>query len=193
VALLAGFGLWKLVRRWPRFALGPLLVALLVFVYANANGRGDPIPGSFVTRARTIDPGSARNLPLRRVGAWVARHTEPAETLYVWGFEPLLYELAQRRPASRYVYNAPQRAPWSRQRARAELMQELEAAPPAAIVVERGDLHPGTAATETDSATELEQFPRLQEFLASRYDPAVRIGNFTIHLRRDVAARRPSG
>jgi len=192
VALLAGFGLWKLVRVGPRFALGALGVAALVWVFANANGLSDPVPGGFFTRARTLDAGSARNAPLRRVAAWVAARTEPSETLYVWGFEPLLYDLAQRRPASRYIYNAPQRAPWSRRRARPSLMEDLRAAPPAAILVEQGDLHPGTAATDTDSATELEKFPLLRAFLAEGYVQAARIDRFTIHLRRDVAARHPS-
>jgi hypothetical protein len=193
VALLAGWGLWKLVRVGPRFALGPLLVAALVWVFANANGLSDPVPGGFFTRARTLDTGASRNAPLRRVAAWVAARTEPSETLYVWGFEPLLYDLAERRPASRYIYNAPQRAPWSRRGARPALIEELQAAPPAAILVEQGDLHPGTAATDTDSATELEHFPRLRALLAEGYVQAARIDRFTIHLRRDVAARRPSG
>ncbi len=193
VALLAGWGLWKLALVGPRFALGPLLVAALVWLLANANGLSDPVPGGFFTRARTLDAGGARNAPLRRVAAWVAARTEPSETLYVWGFEPLLYDLAERLPASRYIYNAPQRAPWSRGLARPALMEELRAAPPAAILVEKGDLHPGTAASDTDSATALEHFPLLRALLTEDYVQAARIDRFTIHLRRDVAARRPNG
>jgi hypothetical protein len=192
VALLAGWGLWKLASRGWRFAAGPLAVAALVLLLANANGLSEPVSGGFFARARSFDTGSARNAPLRKVGAWVAEHTQPGERMFVWGFEPLLYQLADRRPASRYIYNAPQRAPWSRNDARAELMQELRELPPAAILVEHGDLHPGTAASDVDSATALERFPPLKQFLAEGYAPAARVDRFTIHLRKAAAASPPS-
>lgn len=192
LALLAGWGLWKLARVGRAFALGPVLVAALVWLLANANGLGEPLTGGLLERARHFDDGRARNATLRRVAAWVAARTREDDRIFVWGFEPLLYDLAGRRPASRYVYNAPQRAPWSRVAARATLMQELRAAPPAALLVEHGDLHPGTAASEVDSATELERFPLLRELLAEGYAPSARIDRFTIHLRQDVAARPPS-
>jgi hypothetical protein len=185
VALLASWGLWKLVVAGRRFAWGALLVALLVALLANANDRGNPVPGGFVARARRIDDGSARNAPLRKVAAWVRAHTREGDRIYVWGFEPLLYDLADRLPASRFVYNAPQRAPWSRFTARGELMRELQAWPPAVILVEHGDLHPGTAASEVDSATTLARFGRLRAFLGERYEPSGRIDRFTIHLRKD--------
>jgi hypothetical protein len=188
VALLAGWGLWKLASRSWRFAAGPLCVAALVWLLANANGLAEPVSGGLLARARSYDTGSARNAPLRRVAAWVSARTQPDERIFVWGFEPLLYQLAERRPASRYVYNAPQRAPWSRAAARAELMDELRAAQPAAILVEHGDLHPGTAASDVDSATALERFAPLRELLAERYAPAARVDRFTIHLRKDAAA-----
>lgn len=191
VALLAGWGLWKVVRAGRRFAWGALVVAALVLLLANANNRGSPVPGDFFARARRIDDGSARNAPLRKVAAWVRGHTREDERIYVWGFEPLLYDLADRQPASRFIYNAPQRAPWSRQAARDELMRELQASPPAVILVEHGDLHPGTAATEVDSATTLASFTRLRALLDERYAPSGRIDRFTIHLRKDEAATSP--
>jgi hypothetical protein len=191
VALLAGWGLWKVVRAGRRFAWGALVVAGLVLLLANANHRGSAVPGDFFTRARKLDDGSARNAPLRKVAAWVRGHTRDDDRIYVWGFEPLLYDLAGRRPASRFIYNAPQRAPWSRQPARDELMHELQASPPAVILVEHGDLHPGTAATEVDSATTLAGFTRLRALLDERYVPSGRIDRFTVHLRKDGEAPRP--
>jgi hypothetical protein len=188
VALLSGWGLWKLTRFGRRFALGPALLAALVLFYANANGLSEPISGGFFARARQVDAGVARNLPLRRAAAFVSTHTAADQPIFVWGFEPLLYELADRRPASRYIYNAPQRAPWSRDAARPLLMQELEAHPPAAILVERGDRHPGTAGSDGDSTAALAQFPQLREFLAAGYDEGATLERFTVHLRRGAAA-----
>ena len=72
----------------------------------------------------------------------------------------------------------------------AEVMWPMGAAP-AVILVEHGDLHPGTAATEVDSATTLASFTRLRALVDERYAPSGRIDRFTIHLRKDEAATSP--
>jgi hypothetical protein len=71
-------------------------------------------------------------------------------------------------------------------------MQELDASPPAVILVEHGDLHPGTAASEVDSATTLARFGRLRAFLGERYVPSGRIDRFTVHLRKDAGSSEAS-
>jgi hypothetical protein len=67
-------------------------------------------------------------------------------------------------------------------------MRDLLADPPAALLVEHGDVHPGTAGTDLDSAATLEHFPRLARFIAEHYDTGVRVEAFTIHLRRETPA-----
>jgi hypothetical protein len=183
-ALLAGWGLWKLVRVGRQRALGVAAVAVLVLLLANANGWQDPVPGGFVERVRAVQDGHASNAPNRRVAAWLAAHTAPDDAIYVWGFDPLIYDLARRRPASRFVYNAAQRAPWYRRRARAALMRDLRRTPPAAILVQRGDVEPGTAGTERDSAAELRHFPELAALIRDRYRLAETLAGFAVHLRR---------
>jgi hypothetical protein len=126
------------------------------------------------------------------VAAWVAAHTEPDDAIYVWGFQPMLYGLAERRPASRFVYNAPQRAAWYRTRGRPALMAELESDPPAAILVEAGDVHSGTTGNELDSRTMLARFPRLLRFLREGYGPGETVGSFTIHLRKASRGAPPA-
>lgn len=195
LSLLAGFGLWKLVLvPWGRsIALGPALLALLVFFTAHALGAHGVVPGGFLQRVRTVDAGYAYDAPLRRVAAFVRAHTRPDDAIYVFGFQPMLYDLAHRRPASRFIYNAPQRAPWFASRGRDALMRDLARDPPAAILVESGDVHPGTAGTSLDSATTLERFPRLARLLARDYDAGREIGSFRIHLRRHGPGRSPPG
>ena len=63
-------------------------------------------------------------------------------------------------------------------------MADLERDPPAAILVESGDVHSGTTGNELDSRAVLARFPRLQRFLRAGYEPAETVGRFTIHLRR---------
>jgi hypothetical protein len=183
LALLAGFGLWKLTRVGERIAFGVVLLALALVTLANANGLKEPVEGSLGERLRHFDDGRTYTQPLRGVADWIAGHTAPDDALYVWGFQPMLYPLSERRPASRYVYNAPQRAAWYAQHAKEALMAELEADPPEAIAVEQGDVHPGTTGNAQDSTAALEQFPRLRRFLEA-YEPAARLGAFTIYLRR---------
>lgn len=184
LALLAGWGLFKLTRLFERQAIGVAALAAALLAFTNSNGVTGAVSGGLLERIRRLDTGQAWNAPLRRVAAWLRVNTPDGAPIHVFGFQPVLYDLADRPPASRFIYDAPQRAPWYRARGRDLLMQDLAARPPAAILVEHGDVHPGTAGTSFDSATTLERFPRLAALIARDYDAGVRVESFTIHLRR---------
>jgi hypothetical protein len=187
LALLAGIGLYKLVLVGQRTGFGVLLLIVAIGWGANANGLRGPVPGRLFERVQVWDDGRAHNVETRRTAAWVAAHTAPDDSIYVWGFQPMLYGLAGRRPASRFIYNAPQRATWYGARARPQLLADLERDPPAAILVESGDLHPGTTGNDLDSREVLGRFPKLALFLAAGYGPGEAVGRFTIHLRKPQA------
>lgn len=188
LSLLAGVGLFKLARVQERRGLGVAALFVVLALLANSNGVHGPVQGGLVDRLRQLDPGHLYNAPQRRVAAWLRAHTEAGDPIHVFGFRPALYDLADRPPASRFIYNAPQRAPWYSARGRDALMRDLRATPPAAILVEHDDVHPGTAGTAFDSATTLTRFPRLAELVAREYDAGVRVDDFTIHLQRARAA-----
>jgi len=69
--------------------------------------------------------------------------TEPSDSIFVWGFEPLIYFLADRRPASRFIYNVPLVTPWSPAEWRSELLDDLQTKRPAYFIVTRNDRLPG--------------------------------------------------
>jgi MFS family permease len=188
LALLAGIGLFKLTRVGERRAIGVLLLFFAILWLANANGLRGPLPGSILERVTRLETGHVQNAGTRRTAAWVAAHTRPGDAIYVWGFQPMIYGLADRRPASRYIYNAPQRAAWYRTRARPLLIADLQRDPPAAILVESGDVHPGTTGNQLDSRAVLARFARLRDLLRADYAPAETVGRFTIHLRKPVPA-----
>ena len=48
-----------------------------------------------------------------------ATRLAPDETAFIWGFEPMIYDMAERRPATRFIYDVPQRVAWFRDEARA--------------------------------------------------------------------------
>jgi hypothetical protein len=118
----------------------------------------------------TADPAT-----VRRAAEWLTTHTPPGSAIYVWGYAPLIYIHARRPCASRYVYNYPQRVEWGREEARRRLIEDLRRSPPAAIVIERGDVMPWITGTLVDSFQELRGFPELVELLALEYRLAEKI------------------
>src|SRR5262249_31920899 len=117
----------------------------------------------------------------RLAAAWVAQRTPADSRVFVYGFTPEIYVAASRQPASRFIYHRPLRAPWSRDEARAELMRSLTAAPPAAVLVEHGDLVADVVGGVADSAADLASFTELRAFLDRRYAVQPRIGKFDVY------------
>lgn len=103
-------------------------------------------------------------------------------TVLVWGFEPVIYDLADRAPATRYLYNVPQRVAWAKARERAVLMRDLAANKPKAIVVERRDVFPMVTGDAIDSADTLKGFPELRDLIADHYEHAATIEDFEIYV-----------
>jgi len=162
-ALLAGVGYAWIIRRTAQqdVVLGvavTILCAGVASVHAPVPNMGQVL----LQRAReridlALAPGSAertRQIDLlasiadvnacdnRAAAAIVARWVPKNQPTLVWGFEPAVYDLADRPLSTRYVYNGAQRAIWSKEPRRAALMRDLGANPPAAIVVEHNDVFP---------------------------------------------------
>jgi hypothetical protein len=118
------------------------------------------------------------------VAAYLHDHLTPKELVYIWGFEPMIYDISERVPASRYIYNVPQRVAWYRDRARSELMADLARHPPRAVVVEHRDVFPAVTGETIDSADSLRSFPALSTWLADHYEFATAIEDFDIYLSK---------
>ncbi len=123
----------------------------------------------------------------RRMAAAIRAHTAPGDPLYVWGFEPALYDLADRPAASRYIYNVPQRVTWSADWARSELMADLATTPPVAIVVVSEDVMFQVTGDAHSSATLLDDpngFPELRGLLLTAYRRVEQIQDLELYVRR---------
>jgi hypothetical protein len=208
-ALLAGLGLFRV---WERLASRPYYGVALFFVLFSLAAVGRtatrtfdklwPEPHGFWARtgervsvfthwpldqdavdrlARFVEVDAKTN---RKVAAFLRDKVPKDRTIFVWGFEAVLYEWSERWPASRYLMDQAQRSDFGRSEAREQLMRDLEARPPAAIVVEHGDIFPLVTGNDLDSAAALKGFPALLDFVATRYGPAWRIKNFDIYLER---------
>ncbi|WP_437645215.1 glycosyltransferase family 39 protein [Sorangium sp. So ce362] len=202
-AMLAALGLWKAWLRCVRLgarAAAALVAVLLATAFARSATKdvaddylarcaeriallaaGARDQGRLDRLASVADVNAAAN---RAVAAWLRERVAPGRPVFVWGFEPVVYDLADRPSATRYLYNVPQRAAWARQEARDALMRDLAASPPTAIVVERHDVFPSVTGDALDSRDTLDGFPALADLIDDRYELAVRIEDFEIYLER---------
>ena len=123
---------------------------------------------------------------LRRGDAALEVETRVPEgqSIFVWGFEPGIYWMSGRPPASRFIYNVPQRAKWERERARDMLMSDLTHNMPAMILVQHGDRFQKVTGNSLDSAQALYTFPQLETFMDRNYSPAGEVaGKFDLYRR----------
>jgi hypothetical protein len=119
-----------------------------------------------------------------QVASYLAQRTEPGDSLYIWGFEPLVYFLADRPPASRFITVQPLVTPWSPPEWRSELIEDLVRARPPFILVLHNDVFPWVTAGPLDSAGQLEYYPELRALLAESYALRARIEDFDIYAYR---------
>ncbi len=208
-AMLAGLGIvraWQGLKHWGPFGRGAL-VAILAIAFILRY----PVPSfgdTFVERsqlrlhlatrngttaqwdelASVADVHAGEN---RAVAEYIKQRTagREAEPIFVWGFECVIYDLAERPLASRYIYNVPQRAEWSHEPMQAALMKELAAKPPLVIVVEHRDVFAQVTGNNDDSARALYKFTALANLLESNYDYEKTIGDFDLFFRNDELAR----
>jgi hypothetical protein len=200
-ALLSGWGFWKLWLRVRDDLARVLMFGLLVYLLADARGATRDLADTLWARSKmrleallypelrverqdylysVADVNAGAN---RQVAEWLRLHTADDATVFVWGFEPEIYDLARRRPASRYIYNVPQRVSWAND-SRQVLMDELKRSRPQAVVVERRDVFPHVTGNRDDSAAALRSFPELDDFIQDNYRYVLTIEDFDIHERR---------
>lgn len=210
IAFLAGIGLYKLWRRCLSGGFGGVVAYVSFLIVVGMVHGGVHDVGSFWERSvlrlqYLLGSGSAASRELldeklyavadynlaadKQVAREIARRTPDSASIYVWGFEPIIYRFAERRPASRFIYNVPQRVTWGRDGPRRELMRDLEQAPPALIVVEHLDFFKFVTGEGTDSHEALTSFPRLKHFLDERYELTKSIQDFDLYeLKKGISA-----
>ena len=172
VVLLAILGLayWRSLKGPVRYALGN-------------------VPRSDFMR-RFERPAGLGRFSLRadeEVAKFLRHRTAIDAPIFVWGFEPLVYYLAERAPVSRFIYSVPLLTDWSPDEWRSELIRDFEQTPPAYIVVAHNDLFPWMTGRWDDSAAQLAAFPDLEQLLRRDYRHAKRIEDFDVWERRNEA------
>lgn len=119
---------------------------------------------------------------IRAAATFLRGNLRPDETMYLWGFDALLYFEAGRHSPTRFGFNYPMVAgsPRHAEAARREVIAALAARPPKAIVVQEKDRTPITPG----SRAALGSFPELAALIVRDYREAYANDNFTVYLRR---------
>lgn len=189
LSLVGGLGLdkgWRWVKKLG--TAGPIAYSTLVIALMIGRVALRHNPGTFWERSwdrltflATRAPSRAElDAKLYRVADYdlgldqraardVARLSAPGERLFVWGFEPALYYFSERPPASRFIYDVPQRVEWQQQVARRALLADLHGRPPRVIVVQHGDVFQYVTGDALDSAAALNTFPELHALVDESY------------------------
>ncbi len=115
---------------------------------------------------------------------YLKENSSPQDRMFVWGTQPLLYFLSQRRPPTRFFSNLGLISPWGLPSWRHELVRDLQKSPPEFIAVASKDSIPTISYTILDSRDNLKFYPELSTFIESNYRPVADFDAFTVY-RRD--------
>jgi hypothetical protein len=178
----------RIVRSWLTvlLTLGLAALAVLVSPYRVRYGDLAAIVGGRLSiqdyqSSRRFDSGSDFSLgDVLAVSRYIRTHTSPSDHVLVWGLEPLINFLAQRRSTTRFVYNMPLTAVWSPPEYRVEFMRSYTRAPATILVVCHHDEIPWVLGHNKDSFTTLMEFTGFREFVGLHYQLEAQIGRFDV-------------
>ena len=121
------------------------------------------------------------------VAEYLRANTKPDDPVFVWGFEQLIYYLSDRYPPTRFCSNFAHSAKWRRDDWTAELTADLQATPPAYIVLVTGDVMPWVTGHGMDSLTVLRrEFGALSSWISSEYAIETKIENMIVCRRKNL-------
>ncbi len=168
MALLSGYVLHVASEKVKRCNCRSLWtrIAVLLFVWVSLNWLGQ-----YLTYYRDSYHSLERSQV--RVANFVREHTNPEETVFIWGAEPQIYFVSGRYCASRYINFYPfVRQFYTLTGADRLLIQDLETNKPALILIEISSRREG-----------IPNF--LRGFLESRYKRLTRVENMIVYRRSD--------
>ncbi len=115
----------------------------------------------------------------QKLSSYLAENSEPDDTVFIWGWDPLVYFLAERRCASRFIFIYPLLACESSTRDPlcSFFLRSLEGDPPGYFVVARSDMNAINHATSEEAFIGFEE---LKDFVEGRYVMVGEIGRFIV-------------
>jgi hypothetical protein len=118
------------------------------------------------------------------VSRYVAERTNPSDTVFVWGYDPLLYVLSDRESPSRFTSFLPLMSLWTPQRWVDEFVDDIEQRRPAYIILQRNENARWITGHWIDPVDYVRLLPRLEAVLKNDYELEHRIEDYSIYRRR---------
>ena len=115
------------------------------------------------------------------IAEYLIANTNQDERIFIWGFEPGIYFLSQRRNATRFIYNFPLYGPNATSELQQEFLKDIREQKPVYIAIVRNDSIFHVTATNQDSWTAFISFGEFQEFVLENYQVETTIENFVIY------------
>jgi hypothetical protein len=163
---LAGLD-WREAEFRYRYAIGDVKEEKFLAHFTPRHGKSD------------VDP-----VETFRAAQWARANLTPEETLLVWGFEPAVNFLAERRAPTRFIYDYYLTSDTLPEEMRAGAWElfwdDLDADPPSWIAIVHNDQN---VIEPLDSLEEIERVPEFKSYLERHYRHEARIGDFEF-LRR---------
>ena len=119
-----------------------------------------------------------------QVSRYVREHTAPGDTVFVWGYDPLLYVLSKRQSPSRFLSFLPLMSTWTPRAWVDEWVDELEARRPLYIITQRGENARWVTGHNIDAVDFIPLLPRFQALLARDYVLEYRLEDYPLSRRR---------
>jgi hypothetical protein len=207
LALAAGLGWYKIwLRAWAKRPVGVVVMAVGLWLSLLMRKPVQDVPGNVLERSivrakfllhhkdfstrqkldealhRAADYDLASDF---RVAEWVRANSAPTDSILVWGFEPAIYWFSGRRPATRFIYNVPQRSHWQTETSQRIFFEEVEQRRPKVVVVQHNDVFPGVTGDVTDSYADLSRFKALEKYVFEHYRFQRQLDDFDLFERID--------
>jgi hypothetical protein len=119
-----------------------------------------------------------------KVANFLREREVPGDSLYIWGFRPEVYYMSDLNPGSRFIFQFPLVANWYPPEWKKENVDILWASLPPYVLVLQVDYMPWVTGTHDDSATLLQSYTELNNWLIYNYEREMQIGNFFIWKRK---------
>lgn len=133
--------------------------------------------------------GFAPDAPWRELGKYIKAHTNLDDTIFVWGNAPLVYLLAERKAASRFLCTAYISVDAPTLNYREIALRELhQRRPTYFVLVKEGSITPALP----DSQTSLAEFPALRAWVGSGYQVEIENHLYALFRRKAPESSVPA-
>jgi hypothetical protein len=187
----------RLLPRVPQLAMAVLILVAALPFYVRKVAVQDLVTLHFLSPPRPLEFRNRTVFDYTEsydVASFLREHTSPNQPVQVWGYESLVYYLADRSAASRFQMTHPlvMRVPGDditpmQRRWREEFVADIERRRPPFVAVVRED-NWWWAPEERTSEQLLDDFPEWKNVIARDYSLETTIGRFLIYRRAAPAS-----